>query len=503
MYKTKSGRSFRLPISYRHKPFTWITVTTTALLICALLLLVTPSALTHLLNARAASPQNKQAASLSVGAHSHINAAASSIQQINIPYFTTAVPFNQTAIFWFGDVTSTDNYTDVRIGYNSSELYVDLQIVDQYLWYDPNTSAPNLNAGDNANIYLTTTSGGSSLLPQQSFKFQAAVNGYVKRSNYQQAFTGNGAAWTASSIPFTAVYGWRGHGINGPQDSGWSMTYHLPFASLGLSGPPSQGTLWKLAIQVHNRDNAANTPLPEKWWPDSPNALIPSSWGNIAFGIPTYNSPQTQSQTSYTIRNKLNNQVVTDGMVGGSLSCGNRGLNRWTQWGTRTYPAATQVNIQNESDISDWNCFSKFYITFPLSSLPAGLSVVNASITLFEYGNSGEQGVPNPSYIQVAIVGQDWNPNTLAWNTAPPVQENIGSILVNTKTKPVVPPPGVPVTWDVSLALAQAYATGQPLRLVFYSTDNQYNTGKYFWSSSVGNWNAGGRPTLQVTLGTA
>src|SRR5213080_986338 len=92
--------------------------------------------------------------------------------------------------------------------------------------------------------------------------------------------------------------------------------------------------------------------------------------------------------TTYTIRNKLNNQVVTDGMVGGSLSCGNRGLNRWTQWGTQTYPAAPQVNIQNESDISDWNCFSKFYITFPLSSLPTGGGVANAQVTLYEYGNS-------------------------------------------------------------------------------------------------------------------
>src|SRR5207244_4638975 len=138
--------------------------------------------------------------------------------------------------------------------------------------------------------------------------------------------------------------------------------------------------------------------------------------------------PQTSKTTTYNNRNKLNNQVVTDGMVGGSLSCGNRGLNRWTQWGTQTYPAAPQVNIQNESDISDWNCFSKFYITFPLSSLP-GHGVVKATVTLYEYGNSGVQGTPNPSHIQVAVVGQDWNPATLSWNNAPQVQENITNIL--------------------------------------------------------------------------
>jgi hypothetical protein len=421
---------------------------------------------------------------------------------INIPHFSGAVPFNQTAIFWFGVVTSTDNYADVRIGYNSSELYVDLHIVDRYLWYDPNTVAPDLTKGDNATIYLNTTPSGNGTLDQNSYAFQAGVNGYVKRNNYQKAYTGNGSTWTSANIAFTADYGWRGHGFNGPEDSGWSMTYHIPFSSLGLSGPPSQGTYWKLAVQIHNRDDAANTPIPDKWWPASASATSPSSWGTVAFGIPTYQSPQTSNTTTYTIRNNLNNQVVTDGMVGGSLSCGNHGLNRWTHWGTQTYPAASQVNIQNEADISDWDCFSKFYITFPLSSLPAGNVVANAQVTLYEYGNAGAQGQPNPSYIQVAVINQNWNPATLSWNTAPLVGENITSMLVPTKSQPTVPPPGLPITWDVSRAVAAAYAAGQPLRLVFYSTDNQYNTGKYFWSSTVGDWNATGRPTLQVSLGS-
>jgi hypothetical protein len=411
------------------------------------------------------------------------------------------VPFNQTAIFWFGDVTATDTFTDVRIGYNSSELYIDLRIFDSSVWYDPNTAAPNLPNGDNASIYLNTTGQGGGVPDQHSFKFQAQPSGYVVRSNYQQASVGNGASWVAANIPFTAISAWRGHGFNGLPDFGWSETFHIPFSSLGFSGAPPQGTLWKLAVQVHNKDDAANTPLPDKWWPDNPGALEPSSWGALGFGYPTYQPPQTSNTTGYTIRNGLNNQVVTDGMVGGALGCGG-GLARWSQWGMQSYPAAEHVNIQNEEDISDFVCFSKWYITFPLNSLPAGKGVVNAKVTLYEYGNAGVQGQPNPSYIQVAIVNNDWNPATLSWNAAPLVQENIGSILVNTKSQPVIPPPGLAATWDVSIAVAQAYRTGQPLRLVFYSTDNQYNTGKYFWSSYVGEWNVQGRPTLQVTLGS-
>src|SRR5438105_3375150 len=67
--------------------------------------------------------------------------AAGSTTLIHIPFFTTAVPFNQTAIFWFGDVSPSGNYIDVRTGYNASELYIDLRVVDQYLWYDPNAKA--------------------------------------------------------------------------------------------------------------------------------------------------------------------------------------------------------------------------------------------------------------------------------------------------------------------------------------------------------------------------
>ncbi|HCI79992.1 MAG TPA: hypothetical protein DHW02_09895 [Ktedonobacter sp.] len=419
-------------------------------------------------------------------------ATGTNTPRVNAPFFNSPVPFNQTAIFWFGDVTSTDTYTDVRVGYNSQELYIDLQTVDRYLWYDTNTKSPNVNVGDNASVYISVAN--------NTYKFQAAVNGYTKRSNYQQAYVANGNAWTATKVPFGAFFSWRGHGFNGPEDRGWSMEYHIPFSSLGVS-TPSKGTVWKLAVKVHNQDNAANSPSHDKWWPVSASETNPSGWGDLAFGIPTYQSPSTQNQSTFTIRNGLNNQVVNDAMVGGSLGCGNNVSNVWTQLENTSYPGANHVNIQNEGDVSDWNCFSKFYITFPLSSLPHGQSLINAKVTLYEYGNSGSLGKPNPSYIQVAVVNQDWSPSTLTWNNAPLVQENINSIRVNTIPKPSIPWPGMAVTWDVSSAAAAAYAAGQPLRLVFYSTDNQYNTGKYFTSSSVGNWDANGRPTLQMTLG--
>ena len=261
--------------------------------------------------------------------------------------------------------------------------------------------------------------------------------------------------------------------------------------------------MWKLGVRIHNRDSA-HSQIPDTWWPKGAGSTNPSSWGLLHFGVPVYQAPKPGSTKEYTVRNRLNNQVVTDGMVGGSLACGSflGGMdNRWAHEGSQSYPGAIHFNIMNEADISDWDCFSKFYVTFPLSALPKGKAMVNAKITLYEYANAGIQGQPNPSYIQVGEVNQDWKPATLCWNNAPLLQENINSIFVPTKSKPKIPWPGLAITWDVSRAVAQAYAAGQPLRLVFYDTDDQYNSGKYFTSSTVGDWDATGRPTLQVTLG--
>ena len=440
--------------------------------------------------------------SLGLGHSSKSTAKAATplVRRINIPYFNNSpVSFGQTSIFWFGSVSPSSNYIDVRMGYNNQELYIDLHIIDLYLWYDSNAKAPDLTRFDTATVYLNTTQNGSSAPDQYSYKFVAQVDWYQPRTHYQQAYRGNGSTWVVSPIAFTAVSGWRGTGFNGKQDAGWTMTYHIPFSSLGRSGPPSQGTPWKLGIKVHNQDNASDTPLSLKWWPETENDGVPSSWGALVFGLSTYQAPNTTNNATYMVRNGLNNQVVTDGMVGGSLGCFNHGLNRWTQMGGQSYPGATRVNIQNEWDISDWNCFSKFYISFPLTSLPAGKGIVSAKVILHLYGNSGQRGVYNPSLIQVASVYEGWNPATLSWNNAPLIKENISRTVVNTVT--TVSSYGQPYSWDVSKALADAYAAGQPLRLVFYSSDSPHNTGKYFFTSTLGSWGAGSRPTLQLTLG--
>lgn len=421
---------------------------------------------------------------------------------LNVPCSDVTAPFNQTAIFWFGSVSSSSDYVDVRAAYSDSYLFISLNIIDRYVWYDAHASSPNLGIGDSATLYLDTNPGGSSVPQKTAYKFLAQVDNGQPRANYQRAYQGNGSGWSVSSTAFTTCSGWRGTSINGGDDAGWSMTYEIPFSSLVQSAAPAQGRSWRLALAVQNQDNASASPLVVTWWPQSAQGTASTSWGQLVYGLPVYRPSQTTGTVS-TIRNGVNNQVVTDAMVGGGLGCYglNQGSFRWTYWATKNWAGSTRADVANQSDVSDWECFTKYYITIPLSSLPRGKGVISAKITLYETGNMGQNGLPgpNPSNIEVATVNQAWSVSTIDWNNAPPVGEVISMTTVNLYVQ--APLPGNAYTWDVSAAVANAYASGQPLRLVFYSTDAPRHSGKYFTTSYQPSWDIEGRPALQVTLG--
>ncbi len=125
-------------------------------------------------------------------------------------------------------------------------------------------------------------------------------------------------------------------------------------------------------------------------------------------------------------------------------------------------------------------------------------------MTMYQFGNSNQGGSfdpndpPQPSIIQVFTVADDWNESAINWNNAPLAVENVGRAQVD--PMPLGPPwPNVPRPWDVSRAVAEAYAAGQPLRLALYSADNELHSGKYFRSSDFGALSA--RPLLAVQMG--
>ncbi len=419
-------------------------------------------------------------------------------RRINVPIFTGPAGFDQFAVSWFGQVTPTDNYADVRVGvYYPEILTVHVAIMDRLLWFDPAPSPANLEAWDAVTLYLDLDGNVGANPDANSYRLVGQLWAQ-SGDNRQATYRGNGTGWVANPMVFSADTTWRGNYPNdNVDDKGWTITFWIPFSSLGLTGPPPEGAVWGAALAVHDRDDGVGTAIPAKIWPPAMNGTQPASWGQFRFGLPTYTPPPVNASQVATIRHGLNGANVVDAAVGGHTTCGD-GIDHWPQWGQANYAGYTQFNVQNQYDISDWPCFSKYYVTFPLDAIPPGSSIVSATLTLHQFGGAGGGiwGTPPDSYIQVLRVAEGWSEATLNWNNAPLAAENLNRVWV----PPAWPAyPGTPYRWDVSAAAAAAYTARTPLRLAVYSADTEYHSGKYFYTSDTDG--AVSRPTLKLRWG--
>jgi hypothetical protein len=418
-------------------------------------------------------------------------------RRVNVPNLTNAA--FTPAIFWLGSVGPVANYADVRVWHYDTSITVVLHIPDRALWYDPAPSASRLTAYDAVSLYISLTGSTGPVPAPTSYWFVKQLwNGDSSRS--KAAFRGNGSGWSQdTAVAFTTDDGWRGNYPNDDVwDMGWQAEFKIPFSSLGLSGPPAPGTVWGLGLAVHDRDDAAGTPIPDQVWPETLQSARPDTWGQLRFGLPSHTPTTTIVSGTTTVRHGLNGAAVPDAAVGGHTICGDP-MDAFTQWGNANYAGYVQFNIQNQWDISDFMCFSKYYVSFPLSAVPTGKSIVSARVRLHFFGNAGYKvGDATPSAINVLTVSEDWAEASIAWNNAPYAAQNVGVTWV-------YPVDGThtagPYDWDVSSAVADAYAKGQPLRLAFYSTDGDYHSGKYFYSSDSDDWGGTVRPTLEVQWG--
>lgn len=429
-------------------------------------------------------------------------AEPSPLRRVHAPYFPAGVRYAETAIFWFGQVTSTENYADVRVGYSESALYVNVALTDRRLWYDNMPSPAEMAAWDSVSLYLALDGPAGAMPDAAAYRFDAQLSFWEPRTNYQASYRGDGSAWALTPLAFTATSGWRGDAPNNDTDDrGWTMTYSIPFASLGLAAPP-HGATWGLAVVVHDRDDAGGTLIAAQFWPEMFTSTQPQTWGELIFGLPApYTPPPTLSQERVVIREGLNGALVPDAPVGGHTNCGG-GLDYWTQWGQKNYGSVWFFNVQNGSDISDWPCFSKYYVSFPLDPVPPNRAILGATLTLYQFGGAGA-GWPPPaqrSLIQAFTVDEPWSEGSITWNNAPLAGEFVSATWVD-PTDHYLGQPGVAWTWDVSAAVAAAYAAGEPVDLVLYEADAAYHSGKYFRTSEEEEWDAVGRPTLEVVWG--
>ena len=426
------------------------------------------------------------------------------LRRVNAPYFAGDIPFGQMAILWFGRLSERSNYADVRVGYNATGLTVYLAAFDRRLWYDAMPAVATLTDWDAVTLLIDTETDGGQALDASAYRFVAQLSGDPSAS-HRAAYRGSAQGWQAAALAFTTRPGWRGNALNNDDapDRGWAMTFDVPFAALGLDAAPANGTQWRIALQLHDRDGFDQAPEPLQFWPEALQPEQPATWGVLHFGLPTFVAPSAPPSGAAEIRRPTElDSAVPDANVGGVTSnqCPGDEFHIWNEWAERNYGHAPDFNIQNQSDVADWPCFAKYYVTFPLTAVPPGKVVVSATLTLFQFGNAGGVGLAQPSWIQVLTSVEDWEEDAITWNNAPLAAENIGGRWVTPITSQ--PDwPGIPWQWDVSYAVAQAYAAGAPLRLILYAADSDYHSGKYFVSSDTGDWNTRGRPVLRVAWG--
>ena len=426
--------------------------------------------------------------------------------RVNLPYFSdgSAQHFSEAAVSWFGAVTPSQNYADIRLSYDSTRLWVYFSASDHYLWYNPTPASSPLTDWDSISLRLDLTGTAGTALGAQSYRFDAAMSWYEARSAYQAAYRWQNGQWSAQPLAFQSTAGYDGYFNDNQRASrGWAITLEIPFASLGLAGRPSEGTLWGASLSMHDRDSLAGPPQADQAWPAGAQLVSPSTWAQLRFGLPDYGAhPGAVSGSDIIRRDPSRGLQVKDAGVGGTTPnlCPGDETYIWNQWGAGNFGSQGEFSIQNQSNIVDWPCFSKVYISFPLASLPANKQILSARLVLHHQGSAGNPGAAQPSLIQVLTVGQDWDEAGITWNNAPPPLENVARTWVSAPLD-YGAWPKIRVEWDVTGAAARAYAAGQPLRLVLYEADAALHSGKYFTSSDTGDWNLAGRPALEIAWG--
>ncbi len=438
-----------------------------------------------------------QASHAQAGA-SQAGAAQAGTPTIHVPYYVDSTDPAKGAIFWFGKVDPASNYANVRAVYSNRGLAVVLHVFDRLLAYDENaTPTSDLTQWDAVTLYLDTQANLAAPLGPGAYRFDIQLSHWQARTNYVRAFRWQSGAWQPAQIDIETAAGFRGYPNDSDDDRGWLADILLPFASLGQN-IPATGATWRMALVLHDRDALGGGVLADQSWPAEATLAQPGTWGRIQFSAPAYTPPALTAQRTLTLRHGVDGVQAPDAAVGGHSECGVQfDPNYFDGWGEAKYPGFAQINIQNQWDVADWPCYSKYYVTFPLDTLPASAGVFSATLTMYMFGNAGYvPGDAKPSFMQVARVAEDWSEQTLTWNNAPPVLENYSWTVVTPMADG--DPPLKPFTWDVARAVADAHAAGQPLRLVIYSSDGDYHSGKYFWSADAG---ADRRPVLNIRWG--
>lgn len=438
--------------------------------------------------------------------------AAQPPRRVNIPYQAASVNWAQSAIFWLGQAQDTlpgRNYADVRLVYTADSLQVLVTVIDYYLWTNQNPQpADDLTQYDAVALYLDTGFDRAASPQTDDYMFLSALrtSPIGNAPQYHRQAKGTGSAWNtawAGSWSDTVGLQWSCGGPNDNScniDYGWASTFTIPWSTLGRSGPPPAGELWGLGLALYDRD--ANPPagaVAPQFWPETFAAAAPSTWAELHFGYADYQPPAAITEGTTIIRAASpTDNTVADAWMGGGGGCSS-GHNGGTEI---NHGDDTSLYVGTETAPTHFPCFNKSYLRFALASLPPGKAIISATLTLHEWGNAGDPGLAQPSWVHLFSIADSWDEMTIHWNNAPLAHENISASWVNPFTGALVWP-GQSYSWDATQAVAQAYAAGQPANLAIYGSDTEQHSSKYLTASETGDWNVAGRPKLTVVWGQA
>lgn len=435
---------------------------------------------------------------------------------VNIPFVSNDIPtdldWTQAGVMWFGtngQGPNSVNYADARVVYNAAGLHIRVTPVDYYLWYPDNPPDNiDLTRWDSMSVQLDTRLSRNGRPQPTDFQFLTAATMWVnptKPDQYRRDSRGTGSGWdTAWSAVWTGSYGMVWSSNPGPNENGGTLDYggdvlfHIPWSSLGVSGPPVSGTDWGLSLTMNDRDGAANDAVvAAQNWPEGADSATPSTWGRLHFGSTPWQRPAVpQTGRTFIRAASPTDTTVQDSWIGGGGTCGGG-----HEGGSETnHGSDTGLFVANQALSADFPCFSRSYLKFALNGVPRNKVVLAATLTLHHWGNANPSNA-SPSYIQVFRIAEDWNEMTINWNNAPMAMENaLPGTWMNPRT-PASQTGSDPYSWDVSRFVAAAYAEGKPLNIAVYSGDTNHDSSKYLVSSNTYDVYSDRRPSLEILWG--
>ncbi len=442
-------------------------------------------------------------------------------RRVNIPHFDGEVNWAQTAVFWFGkdeQGVPGKNYVDVRATYTNWSLQLQVTTIDYYLWYKPNASlSDDLTQYEAVAVYLDTANDGAQTPQADDYYFLVGARRGEGEENYERQARGNNGNWNTAWSPLPD---WKGGGSGmswasggpGPNDNsgdldyGWIAYLTIPWVSIGMSGPPPEGTVLGMGLQLYDRDaeDAFGLLAPEAW-PENFAADTPASWGELHLGYADYQpSSVTPAGTTVIRAASPTDNTVEDAWLGGGTD-GIGGVGSDPQNGSDlNHGDDERLFVGSETAPTHFPFFNKSFLRFSLDAIPPGKEIISATLTLQHWGNAGQRSsLAEASWVSLYTISDDWQEMSITWNNAPLAQENIAAAWI----EPLASFPGWDNTpfynWNATQAVSQAYAAGEAANLAIYSSDSARDTSKYLTSSETGDWNQAGRPTLTVVWGNA